>query len=165
MQNPVWFQADYAVSQTWDTELAFSQHGKFWKRTTRSSATSGSPFLPLLLLWIVPHQLHKMHFHIQVTTNPPRLTREKEQREIFFFLNFPKGWKVTGIFFFKSQGKTNPILNPLIFWFVTKNELRGRTEATCRRWMVQSDSKSIAQRSDTYLALEPWLPLKKRTSL
>lgn len=117
--------------------------------------------MPLLLLWIVPHQLHKMHFHIKVTTNPPRLTREKEQREVFFLIS-PKDEKSLEYFFFKSQGKTNPILNPLIFWFVTKNELRGNVQMLDG---AQSDSKSIAQRSDTYLAPEPWLPLKKRTSL
>lgn len=51
----------------------------------------GSPFLPLLLLWSIPHQLHKMHFHIKRSplTLSERLTREEQQRD--FLGNFPQG--------------------------------------------------------------------------
>lgn len=75
------------------TEPTFSQCGRFWTRTNGSSETSGSPCLSLLLLWIIPHQLHKTHFHIKKSplTLSEGLTREEEQRD--FLGNFPQGWK------------------------------------------------------------------------
>lgn len=86
---------------------SFSQHGNFWKRTTRSSATSGSPFLPLLLLWIIPHQLHKMHFHIKKSplALSVRLTREEEQRD--FLEISPKGEKSLEFFLNHKKKKKN----------------------------------------------------------
>lgn len=84
------------------------------EETRQSRDTSGCPLLPLLLLWIIPHQLHKMHFPIKQSPLTPseRLMREKEQKERFSW-KFPPRVKVTGIFF-KSQGKNNSVLNPLI---------------------------------------------------
>ena len=79
------------------TEPALSQCGRFWTRTSGSSEASGSPCLSLLLLWIIPHRLHKMHFHIKKSplTLSEGLTREEEQR---FSWKFPPRVKVTGIF-------------------------------------------------------------------
>lgn len=94
---------------------SFSQHGNFWKRTTRSRAPSGSPFLPLLLLWITPHQLHKMHFHIKKSplTLSVRLTREKEQRD--FLEISPKGEKSLEFFLNrKKKRKTLRKNSPLL---------------------------------------------------
>lgn len=86
-----------AVSQeTRDSELAFGQHGRSWTRTAGSSDTSGSPFPPLLSLWITPHQLHKTHFHIKKSplTLAERLTGRKEPREVL--RKFTQECRVTG---------------------------------------------------------------------
>lgn len=90
-------QRTCAVSQeTRDSELAFGQHGRSWTRTAGSSDTSGSPFPPLLSLWIIPHQLHKTHFHIKKSplTLAERLTGRKEPREVL--RKFTQECRVTG---------------------------------------------------------------------
>lgn len=71
-----------AVSQeTRDSELAFGQHGRSWTRTAGSSDTSGSPFPPLLSLWITPHQLHKTHFTSRSHHSPSRRGSRGEKNQ------------------------------------------------------------------------------------
>lgn len=158
------FQQTYDVSQeAWDTQNPLSVNvADSGREASRSSETSGSPFLPLLLLWIIPHQLHKMHFHIKRSplTLSERLTREEQQRG--FLANFPQGWKSLG-FFFKAQGKNHPVLNPLILLALHKEGTRKQDRG--RKWWPSFTMSQQHKSHKLYFTLEPWLPLKKLTSL
>lgn len=70
------------------------------------------------------------------------------------------------VFFLSHRGRTTLFFKSSYLLVCheerTKRQDRGNVQMLDG---AQSDSESIAQRSDTYLALEPWLLLKKRTSL
>lgn len=147
-------QRTCAVSQeTRDSELAFGQHGRSWTRTAGSSDTSGSPFPPLLSLWITPHQLHKTHFHIKKSplTLAERLTGRKEPREVL--RKFTQECRVTGTLLVVEEeprasagdgapaarsGRRSPSAPALVAW-----EETGLTVCVRRVWRVWGFSRAV----------------------
>lgn len=103
-----WFPADlcYWPGGLRKQALTLSQHGRFWRITSRSRENfKKSIFAPAFALdYTSPAAQNAFFSYQKVTTNPPqKLTKENEESERDFLGNFPQGRK--SLEFLNHRGK------------------------------------------------------------
>lgn len=114
-----------AVSQeTWDTQNFLCPWNQQEERCFGKSV-----FAPAFALDYTSPATQNALSYQSVTTNPP-WKAHKKQSELFLEIS-PKGhWNS----FLNHRGKTTLFYILLLFWVITKKELRSRIEATYKCW-------------------------------